>query len=71
MAKWLEQRYLMYYHSFLQIKDQKIDELQPRSRTDILQSRLMNYKPESNKNYNESFKILRTRIEPKFNKNEN
>ena len=71
MAKWLEQRYLMYYHSFLQIKDQKTDELQPRSRIDILQSRLMNYKPESNKNCNESFKILRTRIEPEFNKNRN
>ena len=41
------------------------DELQTRSRTDTPQPIMMNSKLEFNKNNNESFKILRTRIEPK------
>ena len=44
----------------------RTNELQTRSRTDTLQPRMMNSKPEFNKNNNESFKILRTRIEPEF-----
>ena len=44
----------------------RTNELQTRSRTDTLQPRMMNSKLEFNKNNNESFKILRTRIEPEF-----
>ena len=44
----------------------RTNKLQTRSRTNRLQPRMMNSKPEFNKNSNESFKILRMRIELEF-----